>query len=86
MPIVFTKHPDIVLNVLQEAGMKCQEGVQKIITDCPLNRFCSTQSDSFYGEICVKNLEEAFVIYPVVIGIIFLLLFIFFLRSRNKKK
>jgi hypothetical protein len=55
MPEVITKHPDIVLEVLQSAGARCGVGEQqKILTRCPRERFCALPG----GEICVYTPRE----------------------------
>ena len=55
MPEVISKYPDITIEVLKSGGAKCGEGVvQKILTKCPHERFCSLPN----GEICVYGLDE----------------------------
>ena len=55
MPEIITKYPDIVLQVLNEAGAKCGTGaVQRILTACPPEQFCSLPT----GEICVYGVNE----------------------------
>lgn len=42
MPEQITKYPDITLQVLSEAGAVCGQGApQKILKQCPVERFCS---------------------------------------------
>lgn len=49
MPEQITKYPDVTLKVLKGAGAVCGEGApQKILTQCPAERFCSLPT----GEIC----------------------------------
>lgn len=55
MPEVLTKFPEVVLKVLKESGIECGTGAaQKILTNCPAERFCSLRS----GELCVYGLED----------------------------
>jgi hypothetical protein len=55
MPEVLTKYPDVVIKVLEGAGVRCGPGqTQKILTKCPPARFCSTPA----GETCVYGLGE----------------------------
>ncbi len=56
MPEVISKHPEITLQVLSEAGVQCGVGApQRILTECPPEQFCSLPT----GEICVYGLEQA---------------------------
>jgi hypothetical protein len=83
MPNIYTAHPDIVLRVLQEAGMQCGIAAKRILTDCPTERFCAVQGDQLYGEICVRNVEEITKVVSVLdwqwilITILFLVIGIF---------
>lgn len=55
MPEVMTKHPDIVIKVLESAGAKCGEGLpQKILKQCPVDQFCVLPK----GEICVYSTQQ----------------------------
>lgn len=55
MPEIITKYPDIVLQILRGSEAECSTGaVQKILTTCPPERFCSLPT----GEICVYGLNE----------------------------
>jgi hypothetical protein len=55
MPEVLTKHPDIVIAVLEGGGARCGPGQEpKILKACPPARFCATSS----GETCVYGLED----------------------------
>jgi hypothetical protein len=55
MPEVISKYPDITIRVLEGAGARCGQGLQqRILTQCPRERFCSTPT----GEICVYGLDE----------------------------
>lgn len=55
MPEVLTKFPEIVLQILKQAGIECGTGAtQKILAQCPPERFCSLPS----GEICVYGIED----------------------------
>jgi hypothetical protein len=55
MPEQITKYPDVTLQVLTGAGAVCAKGApQKILTQCPAERFCSLPS----GEICVYGVNE----------------------------
>lgn len=55
MPEQITKHPDVTLKVLESGGARCGEGgTQKILTQCPAERFCSLPG----GEMCVYGLED----------------------------
>lgn len=54
MPEIITKHPDIVLKLLQDAGAKCDTGDAKILTHCPKEQFCSFKN----GEICVYGINN----------------------------
>lgn len=55
MPEVITKYPDVVLQILHESGAECStEAVQRILTTCPPERFCSLPTE----EICVYSLNE----------------------------
>ena len=55
MPEVLTKHPDVVLQVLKDAGAQCGVGAeQRILTKCPRESFCSLPT----GETCVYGLGD----------------------------
>jgi hypothetical protein len=55
MPEQISKYPDVTLQVLKGAGAVCGQGApQKILTQCPANRFCSLPT----GEICVYGIKE----------------------------
>lgn len=55
MPEVITRHPDVLIEELQSAGVRCGEGIkQQILTRCPKERFCRAPT----GEICVYTMEE----------------------------
>lgn len=55
MPEIISKYPDIVLQNLQEAGIKCGTGAtQKILLNCPAEKFCSLPT----GELCVYGLSD----------------------------
>jgi len=55
MPEIVTKYPAILLKELKDTGGKCGEGArQKILTKCPVDRFCSLPT----GEICVYDLNN----------------------------
>src|SRR5688500_7800664 len=49
MPELLTKHPDVVMKLLQQAGGKCGAGQeQTILKNCPPERFCTVPG----GEMC----------------------------------
>jgi hypothetical protein len=55
MPEQISKYPDVTLQVLKGAGAVCGEGApQKILTQCPKDRFCSLPS----GEMCIYGIEQ----------------------------
>jgi len=55
MPEQISKYPDVTLQVLRESGAVCGQGApQKILTQCPRDRFCSLRT----GEICVFGINE----------------------------
>ncbi len=55
MPEVLTKHPDVVIQVLESAGAKCGDGLpQKILTRCPKPSFCALPG----GETCVYGVDQ----------------------------
>jgi hypothetical protein len=55
MPEILTKHPDTVIQILNESGAKCGMGApQQILTSCPPSRFCSMPT----GEVCIYGLDE----------------------------
>lgn len=55
MPEQITKYPDVTLEVLKGGGAVCgKDAPQKILTQCPAERFCSLPS----GEICVYGVNE----------------------------
>lgn len=55
MPEMLTKHPDVVLKILKDAHIKCATGeTQKILTTCPLDKFCSLPS----GELCIYGIKD----------------------------
>ena len=56
MPEQLTKYPEVTMQVLESAGARCGEGgPQKILTQCPAERFCSLPG----GEVCVYGVEQA---------------------------
>jgi hypothetical protein len=55
MPEQLSKYPDVTLQILKESGAVCGQGApQKILKQCPRDRFCSLQT----GEICVYGLND----------------------------
>jgi hypothetical protein len=55
MPEQITKYPDVTLQVLNGAGAVCGRGApQKILTQCPVERFCSLPS----GELCIYGIDQ----------------------------
>ncbi len=55
MPEVLTKHPDVVLKVLESGGARCGDGLpQKILTKCPQEVFCALPG----GEMCVYGVAD----------------------------
>jgi hypothetical protein len=55
MPEVLTKHPDVVLAVLESGGAECGDGLpQEILKQCPKEAFCKLPG----GEMCVYGLGE----------------------------
>jgi hypothetical protein len=55
MPEQISKYPDVTLQVLRESGAVCGQGApQKILKQCPRDRFCSLRS----GEICVYGIND----------------------------
>jgi len=55
MPEIISKYPDIVLQILREAGMQCGTGAkQQILVNCPADKFCSLPT----GELCVYGLND----------------------------
>jgi hypothetical protein len=55
MPEVISKHPEITIRVLEDAGARCGPEFQpRILTRCPGERFCSLPT----GEICVFGIDE----------------------------
>ena len=55
MPKIISKYPDIVLQILKEAGIECGTGAkQQILVNCPAERFCSLPT----GELCVYGLND----------------------------
>lgn len=55
MPEMLTKHPEIALNILKEANIKCGVGEkQKILTSCPKDKFCSLPT----GELCIYGTKD----------------------------
>lgn len=50
MPEILSKHPELVIEVLERQGAACGDGVApKILTSCPPEKFCSLAG----GELCV---------------------------------
>jgi len=55
MPEVLTKHPKVVLGVLESGGARCGDGLpQEILTACPPEAFCALPG----GEVCVYGIAE----------------------------
>lgn len=55
MPEVLTKHPDVVIDVLESGGAKCGDGLpQEILKQCPKEAFCKLPG----GEMCVYGIAE----------------------------
>lgn len=55
MPEIISKYPDIVLQILKEAGIECGTGAkQQILVNCPAEKFCSLPT----GELCVYGLND----------------------------
>jgi hypothetical protein len=55
MPEVLTKHPEVVIQVLESGGAKCGDGLpQKILKQCPAGSFCALPG----GETCVYGVGD----------------------------
>ena len=55
MPELITKHPDIVLKLLNDVGAQCSTGApQQILKVCPAESFCSLPT----GELCVYGVDQ----------------------------
>jgi hypothetical protein len=55
MPEIISKYPDIVLQILKEAGIQCGTGAkQQILVNCHAEKFCSLPT----GELCVYGLND----------------------------
>jgi len=55
MPEILTKHPSVVIDVLESGGAECGDGLpQKILTQCPREAFCALPG----GEMCVYGITE----------------------------
>lgn len=55
MPEILTKHPDIVIQVLEGAGVRCGGGQKpRILKSCPSAQLCTTPN----GELCVYGPTE----------------------------
>ncbi|OGT43832.1 MAG: hypothetical protein A3F42_08115 [Gammaproteobacteria bacterium RIFCSPHIGHO2_12_FULL_37_34] len=55
MPEILTKHPKIVLQLLNDIGAKCGKGdEQHILTQCPRENFCLLPT----GELCVYDIKN----------------------------
>ena len=55
MPEVLTKHPGVVLKVLESGGARCGDGLpQEILTRCPQEAFCALPG----GEMCVYGIAD----------------------------
>jgi hypothetical protein len=55
MPEVVTKYPEVVLQIIKDAGGKCGVGAtQKILKKCPAANFCDMPT----GEMCVYSLKD----------------------------
>ncbi len=55
MPELISKYPDIVLQILKEAGVECGTGIkQQILVNCPAEKFCSLPT----GELCIYGLND----------------------------
>jgi len=55
MPELISKYPEIVLQILKEAGIECGTGAkQQILVNCPAEKFCSLPT----GELCIYGLTD----------------------------
>ena len=55
MPEILTKHPEVVIQVLESGGAKCGDGLpQKILKQCPAASFCALPG----GETCVYSVAD----------------------------
>lgn len=55
MPEIISKHPEIVIKVLESQGAKCGDGIKpKILTKCAPEKFCKLDG----GELCVFGQNE----------------------------
>lgn len=53
MPEVYTKHANIVIELLEDLGAECgrDDLIPQILLGCPIDRFCKLPR----GEICVLD-------------------------------
>jgi hypothetical protein len=58
MPNIYTPHPDIVLNLLRDAGFQCGIEAKRILVTCPTAQFCAHYGQQYYGELCVRSVHE----------------------------
>lgn len=57
MPDIWTKHPEIVRDLLKEAGFKC--GVEpRILKGRDPNWTCVVDGKSMWGDLYIHNVEE----------------------------
>lgn len=55
MPEILTKHPDIVVELLNKEGIICGQGSeQRILKKCPKESFCALKN----GELCIYGLKQ----------------------------
>lgn len=55
MPEIVTKYPNLALQELKDAGIKCGVGAkQQILITCPKENFCALPT----GEICVYGIKD----------------------------
>lgn len=55
MPEILTKYPEVVLQILNDAGAKCGKGATpQILKNCSAENFCALPT----GELCIYNLNN----------------------------
>jgi len=89
MPDIYTHRPDIVKQILEEAGFRC--GIQPRILPRLPEETCTFQGKNLYGEIYVHSVEtfaQDSIVWLLLLVIILLsfALVVFLYKTKKRRK
>ncbi len=85
MPEIWTKHPDLVKRILEEAGFRCNIEEKRILVNCATERFCAFESSKIYGEICIHDFPRfAFTEFLILMLCVIAVILVIFLIKKKR--